>query len=287
MVTREQRTEVDEADSYTVALDSGLPAHPKRALTTKHGRHMPPSPKPSAKGSKSPMQPLAFMGASLLNASPRCAPVNGQENGDATDSKEIQGRIAARIARSSNRGPTGLSGSASAEATALKRLSRDLSLAVPCVLASCFVLPILAFWGWLTLEDGRNWAARELQLEGFAYAELIISNIILAYFLYNILRWPTRYGQQGEAMEGLRTLGDTKAPPGFSFRPRPVTGAVSLVLDGPKGDGAHEVERVYLQEQSNISRADSMTKSMNKEIRTVKEEHEDTADGEPERQYWY
>lgn len=125
----------------------------------------------------------------------------------------------------------------SAETVALARLSNDLMMATPLVLASCFVLPCLAFWGWIAKGD--SWVYKELRVSGLVWAELAITTPLLLFFVYNHLANPSRYGH-GQAEE-IRTIGGRVAPPGFEFRI-----ATQQERVNKQSDDAETVDRVYL-----------------------------------------
>lgn len=124
----------------------------------------------------------------------------------------------------------------SAETIALARLSNDLMMATPLVLASCFILPCLAFLGWMV--DSNSWAMKELRTNGLVYAELLITVPLLLFFVYNHLRNPSRYGS-GDAE--VRTIGGRIAPPGFEFRI-----ATQQDRNNREMDRAEMVDRIYL-----------------------------------------
>lgn len=100
---------------------------------------------------------------------------------------------------------------------------------------------------------------RELQLDGLVWPEvrlsvrkslhaielnqtipqLIITNALLLFFVFNHLRNPARYGS-GQPEE-IRTIGGRIAPPGFEFRLATQQGRTNR-----QSDGADEVDRVYV-----------------------------------------
>ena len=77
---------------------------------------------------------------------------------------------------------------------ALRRLANDLSLAVPLVLAASIVLPFVSFWAFFPKNE--RWLEKEFQIDGLAWAYLLMQIALLSYFVANIIMNPSKYHER-------------------------------------------------------------------------------------------